>query len=93
MGQTNITIRIDEDLKKAFENLLENMGLNFTTAFNIFARQCIAEQEIPFKIKAVNIEEYFNIATINSINKSINEIEKGNGIVKTLKELENMVNE
>ena len=62
------------------------MGLNFTTAFNIFARQCIAEQEIPFKTKAINIEEYFNNATIKAINKSIDEVDKGNTIVKTSKD-------
>ena len=38
MAQTNINIRIDEDLKKEMEITCRELGLNITTAFNIFAK-------------------------------------------------------
>ena len=37
MAQTNINIRMDENLKKQFELFCNELGLTMTTAFNIFA--------------------------------------------------------
>ena len=50
MKTVNITIRVDEDLKKQAEDLFSDLGMNFTTAFNIFLKQSVREQQIPFKI-------------------------------------------
>ncbi len=50
MGQVNINIRMDEMLKKDFETLCAELGLNMTTAFNIFARAVVRRQGIPFEI-------------------------------------------
>lgn len=47
---TNISIRMDKDLKVAAESLFEELGMNLTTAFNIFVRQSLREGGIPFKI-------------------------------------------
>ena len=50
MPQTNINIRMDEDLKKQAEILFLNLGLNMTTAFNIFVRQAVRQGGIPFEV-------------------------------------------
>ena len=47
---TNISIRMDKDLKNAAESLFEELGMNLSTAFNIFVRQSLREGGIPFKI-------------------------------------------
>ena len=47
---TNISIRMDKDLKTAAEALFEELGMNLSTAFNIFVRQSLREGGIPFKI-------------------------------------------
>ncbi|MBO5246223.1 MAG: type II toxin-antitoxin system RelB/DinJ family antitoxin [Eubacterium sp.] len=47
---TNISIRMDKDLKLAADSLFEELGMNLTTAFNIFVRQSLREGGIPFKI-------------------------------------------
>jgi len=47
---TNISIRMDSDLKNAAEKLFDELGLNISTAFNIFIRQALREQGIPFAI-------------------------------------------
>ena len=47
---TNITIRMDTELKAAAETLFDELGLNISTAFNIFIRQSLREGGIPFKI-------------------------------------------
>ena len=51
MGKTtNISIRMDTDLKAAAEELYSELGMNLSTAFNIFVRQSLRDGGIPFKI-------------------------------------------
>lgn len=47
---TNISIRMDSDLKAQAEALFGELGMNLTTAFNIFVRQSLREGGIPFDI-------------------------------------------
>lgn len=49
-GTTNISIRMDSDVKMQAETLFSELGMNFTTAVNIFVRQAIREGGIPFEI-------------------------------------------
>jgi len=51
MAQTNLTVRIDENIKREAEILFNNIGLNMSSAVNIFFRQAIREQAIPFELK------------------------------------------
>lgn len=48
---TSVSFRIDKDLKKAADELFNSLGMNMTTAFNVFLRQSIREGGIPFEIK------------------------------------------
>lgn len=50
MKNVNVTLRVDEDLKKQAEVLFSELGLSLTSAFNIFLRQSVREQGIPFRI-------------------------------------------
>lgn len=50
MATTNITMRIDEDLKSQLQELVSNLGMDMTTFFTISAKQAVREQGIPFKI-------------------------------------------
>ena len=44
MGKTtNISIRMDTDLKAAAEELYSELGMNLSTAFNIFVRQSLRD--------------------------------------------------
>lgn len=47
---TNISIRMDSELKDQADALFEELGMNITTAFNIFVRQALREGGIPFDI-------------------------------------------
>ena len=50
MAQTNINIRIDEDLKRDFDRLCGELGLSMTTAFNIFAKTVVRHHGLPFPV-------------------------------------------
>ncbi len=48
---TNISIRMDADLKAQADALFNELGMNLTTAFNIFVRQSLREGGIPFEVR------------------------------------------
>lgn len=50
MKNVNVTFRVDDELKKQAETLFAELGMNLSTAFNIFLRQSVREQQIPFKV-------------------------------------------
>ena len=52
MAHTMITIRIDERDKQAFEQVVNSLGMNMTTAYNILTKQVIRNQGFPFGITA-----------------------------------------
>ena len=47
---TNISIRMDSDLKAQADALFGELGMNLSTAFNVFVRQSLREGRIPFHI-------------------------------------------
>ena len=49
-GVTNLNIRIDRDIKAQADRLFSDMGMNLTTAVNVFVRQAVLERAIPFRI-------------------------------------------
>ena len=53
---TNLSIRIDRDLKEEADQLFNTLGMNLTTAITVFIRQAIRQKKIPFEI-ALNTEE------------------------------------
>lgn len=65
MATTNLNIRTDKDIKDQAEEIFSELGLNMTTAVNMFLRTAIRERGIPFELKldvpnettAVAIEE------------------------------------
>jgi DNA-damage-inducible protein J len=52
MANVNITIRMDEDLKKDADALFDELGMSFTTAINVFVRQALREERLPFEVTA-----------------------------------------
>lgn len=52
MATTNITVRMDENLKKKFDHICEEIGLSMGSAFTIFAKKVVNEHRIPFELSA-----------------------------------------
>ena len=58
MASVNVTIRMDEEDKVKAEKLFSEYGLTLNDAFNLFIKQVIQEQKIPFQIKKNTEIEY-----------------------------------
>ena len=56
MSQSTFSIRMDESLKKQFDMLCHEFGMNANTAINVFARAVVRERRIPFEISSANTD-------------------------------------
>lgn len=52
MSAVSTNIKIDPQLKQESQALFESLGLNLSTAVNLFLRQAVREQAIPFRVGA-----------------------------------------
>jgi DNA-damage-inducible protein J len=63
MSTVNVTIRMDDELKKQAEELFSDLGLSMTAALIAFTKQAVREQRIPFSISR-NVPNLETIAAI-----------------------------
>ena len=52
MAQVSMTVRMDSDIKAAFDTLCAQFGMSANAAMNIFANAVVKTRSIPFKITA-----------------------------------------
>jgi DNA-damage-inducible protein J len=52
MSTTNINIRTDSEIKSQAQQIFETLGLDMTTAINLFLRQTVRERDLPFILSA-----------------------------------------
>ena len=57
MGQTTMSFRVDNALKRNFDQLCDDFGVSSSVAFTIFMKAVVRERKIPFEIKAASEEE------------------------------------
>ena len=87
MSMKLINIRMDEDLKKEMEIVCNDLGINITTAFTIFAKKLTREKRIPF---SVSIDPCYSNENIKALQNSIDEVKEGKIVIKSIEELEAM---
>ena len=68
MSTTNLNIRTDKDVKEKAEKIFNELGLNMTSAVNIFLRTAIRERGIPFELK-LDVPNETTIAAIEEVRR------------------------
>ena len=51
MSKMSISIRLDSEVKEQAQRVFSNLGMDMTTAINIFLRQAIQYQGLPFDVR------------------------------------------
>jgi DNA-damage-inducible protein J len=87
MGQVNI--RIDDDLKEQAEHLFAELGMNVSTAFNVFVRQSVREGGLPFAVTTLS-DPVYNPANLRRLDHSIRQMADGRSRTVTLEDLDHM---
>ena len=84
-----VSLRFDETMKGELDRMCEEMGMNLTTFFMIYARAALRERKIPFEIRA-NDDSFYSKSNIAAIRRSEAEMRNGDVIPKSMDELEKM---
>ena len=87
MAQTTITARIDSNDKNRFDSFCSNVGINASTAINMFVKAVLRENRIPFEITQTP-DPFFSETNIAHIKKSVQELRAGKGTVHELIEVD-----
>ena len=51
MSKTSMSIRLDSEVKEQAQQIFNHLGMDMTTAINIFIRQAIQDQGLPFDVR------------------------------------------
>ncbi len=57
MESLNLNVRVDANDKKGFEKFCNNVGMNVSTAINMFIKAVLREQKLPFEVKTNSFDE------------------------------------
>ena len=88
MSATTMNIRVDSDIKNNAKEIFAELGMDLTTAVNVFLRQSIRHHGIPFELK-VSVP---NKETIEAI-KEAQEMEKNPSLGKSYTDIDKMMRE
>ena len=87
MTQSTITARVDEKDKARFDAFCSNVGLNTSTAINLFVKAVLRENRIPFEITQAT-DPFFSESNMTYVKKSVKELREGKGTAHELIEVE-----
>lgn len=57
METLTLNVRVDVNDKKNFEQFCNSVGINVSTAINMFIKTVLREQKIPFEIRSTSYEK------------------------------------
>ncbi len=83
MATTNLNVRVDEDVKRDVEEILDEIGLNMSTAINVFLKRVVREKGIPFEMRI----ERPNAETI----AAIEDVKNGRNLIGPFDSVEEMM--
>ena len=77
MAQTLVNFRMDVAMKAELEELCQELGMNMTTAFTIFAKKMIRERRIPFD---VSVDPFYSKSNMEHWKRGIAAVNAGKGV-------------
>ena len=77
MAQTLVNFRMDVAMKAELEELCQELGMNMTTAFTIFAKKMIRERRIPFD---VSVDPFYSKTNMEHLKRGIEALNAGKGV-------------
>ena len=87
-----VSLRFDDEMKKQLDEMCDEMGMNLTTFFMIYAKKALRDRRIPFEIAAPS-DPFYSASNMEQLKKARQQVKDGQVIVKTIEELEAMERE
>lgn len=77
MATSTLQIRIDSDLRRDAESLLNSAGLDISSGVRLFLRQMILRRRLPFEVLSESPDPFFSDANQRILADSIRSFERG----------------
>ncbi len=88
MGKISTTIRTDQDVKQQAQRIFSNLGMDMSTAVNIFFHQVIRANGLPFSV-TMDVPNEETIAAI----REVQEMKKNPKLGKAYTDVDDMMRE
>lgn len=85
MSQATLSVRVNSEDKKNFEDFCEQAGMNVSVAVNMFVKAVIREQKLPFEVK---FDPFYSRENMERLEKSVQQLKDGNGTEHQLIEVD-----
>ena len=86
---TTVSLRFDDEMKKQLDEMCDEMGMNLTTFFMIYAKKALRDRRIPFEV-AAPLDHFYSDSNMEQLKKASQQVKNGQVIEKTMEELEAM---
>ena len=73
-----ISLRIDEDVKKNAEQVCDDIGISMSTAITIYLKKLGRERKIPFEVSA---DPFYSDENMKRLKKSVAQMESTGGTI------------
>ena len=73
MPKTSMSIRMDSEVKEQAQQVFSNLGMDMTTAINIFLRQAIQYQGLPFDVRLDENRKLLEVLTDLDQNRNMSQ--------------------
>ena len=87
MSQTTFSIQMDAEVKKQFDDFCSQIGMNTTTAFNMFARAVLREKRLPFDVTTES-DPFYSESNQAFLREAVAALNAGKGVVHELIEVD-----
>lgn len=74
-----ISLRVDDEVKRSAERTLDDIGLSMSAAINIFLKTVVRENRIPFELSA---DPFYSNENMKELEKRVMDIQSGKSILK-----------
>ena len=73
MPKTSMSIRLDSEIKEQAQQVFNHLGMDMTTAINIFLRQAIQYQGLPFDVRLDENRKLLQVLTDLDQNRNMSQ--------------------
>ena len=80
---SQISVRVDDEVKKQAEKALSEIGLSMSTAINVFLKKVARENRIPFEL---NADPFYSASNMEHLRAGIAALDAGKGVEHELVE-------
>lgn len=74
-----ISLRVDDELKRGAEKTLNDIGLSMSTAINIFLKTVVRENRIPFELSA---DPFYSKENVKELERRVHAVRSGESTLK-----------